>query len=365
MPDLLSADVVMHSPLQKIHLSRSNSDDKHMLAAVSEMCNRSHSDPNMLDTNTEDSQLQDASQSPLEASGENSSFSSNENLLETVNNAFKKLGEKYSQFHLSENEDVETGPPRDPADSVDDVVDGETELAKVTPSSMPKRHDTPREHSDPETQIVPRPKNGHQNWPASSAARPNKVPKLVVTRHVFSDPLLDRDGTTHVDGFSIHEDKDGHAVVRPKTTSKVTSKIETFQMALTENESWQAPTRGRVRRISDSIYHATPVKTTGSSSDEEKAKPKSLDNTPTSLSRSGRNRRSVRDVVNKFEKPSPLKNETKVITPTALGIQQRLRAIRQNAEFHKQSQQDVSSSRIKSLRERRLELEEWVSRPHS
>ncbi|XP_038074098.1 uncharacterized protein LOC119742138 isoform X2 [Patiria miniata] len=366
----LSADVAMHVPL-KVPLSRSNSDDRCMLAAVSEMHNRSHSDPNMLDTNTEDrsgsptrKEILDASPSSHGASGELSSYSSNENLLESVNSAFKKLGEKYSQFHLSDNEDAKTEAGKAASDDITSTCTVSTgkRFEEEKPNSEPAKSCQPEEdHTKDEAPAAVVPKTVIK-LAREFSRKAKESPKLVVTRHVFSDPYVDRDGTAHTEGFSIKEDKDGHAVVRPKTASKVTSKIETFQRAMTENESWIAPSRGRVRHISDSVFHATLVRSTGSSSDEDKTESLSQDNTP-SLSRNNRNRKSVRDVVKKFEKPSSKKKESKVVTPVSMGIQQRLQSIRQNAEFHKQSQDEASSSKIKSLRERRQELQEWVSRP--
>ncbi|XP_022083019.1 uncharacterized protein LOC110975147 isoform X3 [Acanthaster planci] len=374
----LSADVAMHAPL-KIPLSRSNSDDRCMLAAVSEMHNRSHSDPNMLDTHTEDRSssppraepenvspspqidLLDVSPSSLGASGETSSFSSNENLLESVNNAFKRLGEKYSNFHLSDNEGNKSEAVEDSADSVANVctASAATKLEKDEPESETDK--SCQEECQAEPPPVPLPPKTVIKLAREFSRKAKEGPKLVMLRHVFSDPYIDRDGTAHSEGFSIKEDKDGHTVVRPKTPGKVTSKIETFQRAMTENESWEAPARSRVRHISDSLFHATPVRATSSSSDEEKTT--CQDSTPSSQSRNGRNRQSVRDAVRNFEKPSPLKPESKVVTPVSLGIKQRLQAIQQNAEFHKQTQDELRSAKIKSLRERRQELQEWVSRP--
>ena len=360
-----SADVAMHSPYQRIPLSRCNSEDRQMLAAVSEMYNRSHSDPNMLETNTSDSEdrsmsvsciptfteLLDDPESPLGASGETSSLSSNENLLESVNNAFKKLGEKYSQLGLSSNNDHDKDESEDTTNTVS--VEAASTEEKSNSQSLPL--DKPETEMDVESQDKPLTKTVIK-LAREFSRKAKENPLLVVSRQFSSDSCLEQ----------VEDDKGVHDVVRSKRVTNVTSRFETFQRAMTENETWQAPPRCRVQHISDSVFHATPATATGSSSsdDDERNKPQNQDTPTSAFSRNGRNRRSVRDVVRKFEKPSPLKTESKVVTPTVMGIQERLQAIRQNAEFHKQANQQLgSSSSIKSLRERRQELDEWVSRP--
>ncbi|XP_033625452.1 uncharacterized protein LOC117288707 isoform X1 [Asterias rubens] len=364
-----SADAAMHTPHQRMPLSRCNSEDRQMLAAVSEMYSRSRSDPNMLETSACEDRSRSACciptytehphtpESPQAVSEESSTFSSNENLLESVNNAFKLLGEKYSQLDLSENKDEdESESSKDGTESTANTISAGTESTEERTIIEPPPMEEPKQKIVVQPKVKPRTKTVNK-LAREFSRKAKESPKLIVTRQSSSDSCLEQTDSAFGDVSSAKDDKGVDVVVRSKRVTKVTSRFETFQRAMTENEKWQAPSR-RARYISDSVFHAVPVTATGSSSEEEKTQ-----DTPTStFSRSARNRRSVRDVVRRFEKPKSLKKESKAVTPTVMGIQERLQSIRQNAEFHKQSNQQVGSS-IKSLRERRQELQEWVSRP--
>ena len=398
----LSAEVAGgHPHFAKMNLQRSSSENFKQLDESSFHI-RTYSDPNMLDSQIDkdsdtgsskddrSTQPLDSSISTLGASDEfsvSSTSSHEENLLESVNSAFKRLGEKYALNSVggededkteNENDNLEDSKttevrrikrvsikdkrahPQD-ADSVRSTYRSaatinvssnvaEPELKEGTPLPLPKRkvHKLAREYSRR----------------AKSLERPSTLIKH------RSEPNIKRDFDPQEDESESGSESVGLGLTR-KPRGDLAQKVQSLKKAL--DDSKEKVSHAKVDLSAD-ISRTPPVQHSDSSTPDDDSTRITRRSEPVAGGRS-RPIKGVQDKVKQFENLSPKRNfEAKVVTPNAgLTIQQRLKTIQESSDYRRSKSVDRSCfegrrsspnrSPLKSLRERKLELEEWAVRP--
>ncbi|XP_072031848.1 uncharacterized protein [Amphiura filiformis] len=395
----LSAEVAGHPHFAKLPLARSSSENFKHLDAMNELYLRTLSDPNMLesqidkdsDSSKDDrsTQLLDSSISTLGASDEfslssASSYDQDENLLESVNSAFKRLGEKYALHQSSTTGEEENKTESEILDGKQDVLTRRAKKVNVTdrrthPTDAGSVRNSHRTKATinvsakvPECKQdapLPLPKRTVRKLAREFSRRAKSLERPSTLVKHRSEPAIKRD-------FLIqeHSETEDTAWMITEPKGELAQKVQSLKKAL--DESQVKITHKKDESVSD-LHKTTPVLHSDSSTSDDDKNRLPAQAEPVGGSRS-KNRKTVHDTVKQFESLSPKRSiEGKVITPNSgMTIQQRLRTIQETSDpFRRSKSVDRShfntrtsspsktGSPLKSLRERKLELEEWALRP--
>ena len=397
----LSAEVGGHPHFAKMNLQRSSSENFKQLDESSFHI-RTYSDPNMLDSQIDkdsdtgsskddrSTQPLDSSISTLGASDEfsvSSTSSHEENLLESVNSAFKRLGEKYALKSVGGEDEDKT---ENENDNLEDSKTTEVRRIKRVNIKDRKAHpqdaDSVRsthrtaatinvssnvaesEHKEGTPQPLPKRKVHKLAREYSRRAKSLERPSTLIKHR--SEPNIKRDFDPQEDESESGSESVGLGLTR-KPRGELAQKVQSLKKAL--DESKEKVSHVKVDLSAD-ISRTPPVQHSDSSTPDDDNTRITRRSEPVAGGRS-RPIKGVQDKVKQFENLSPKRSfEAKVVTPNAgLTIQQRLRTIQESSDCRRSKSVDRSCfegrrsspnrSPLKSLRERKLELEEWAVRP--
>ncbi len=385
VPRPLSAEVTGHPHFSKLPLARSSSENFQYLGDMNDYNIRTVSDPNLLESQIDkdsdkSGQHLDSSISTLGASDEFSLSSTSphdqeENLLESVNSAFKRLGEKYAlqsgMLGTATEDENKQDLESEILDGKQDVLMRRARKVNVTDRKHPTDAGSVKHSHRTEASIkvstnaqtenqqqvapVPLPKRTVRKLAREYSRRAKSLERPSTLVKHRSEPAIKRQGESAESDFMLREPK-----------GDLAKKVQSLKKALDES---------KIAHATDLPRTTTALQSDSSTSDDDKNRlPMQAADVGSNRSR---NRKTVHDTVKQYESLSPKRSiEPKVITPNAgMSIQQRLRTIQESSDnFRRSKSMDRShfdtrisspsrGSPLKSLRERKLELEEWATRP--
>ena len=387
----LSAELPTHPHFSKLPLARSSSETFKLVDDIHKMNLRAHSDPNILDTQTDkdsesskdgrDARLLDSSisTSTLGASDEfsvSSASSHEENLLDSVNSAFNRLGKKYrlqSGGMATEEENVHD----DNRTSRRDVRKTKKTHFAVGDSDLRESdHERNGQRTEANVEVsvtnVDEPKRTVHKLAREFSRRARSLERPSTLMHRHSEPFIDSKNQREED-----RDTGDKLAMTTQPRGDLAKKVQSLQQALSQSQQKTS----HVDANAD-VFHAIPVTVSSESSpSDEDQNHEATQSEPRVARQPSVRKKSVRDQVSQYECLSPKRSmEGKVVTPNAgLTIQQRLRTIQETCDNNNRRSKSMdrshfeerrtspSTSRtgspLKTLRERKIDLDDWLARP--